>query len=487
MFRYSWIALLLGWGLVACLPGQSIRLASKKFTENVILAEIAAAKLKNSGFKVENKGELGGTRILWKALQQGEIDIYPEYSGTLRYEIFAGIENADLEAELARVGLAMTPALGFNNTYALAVPVHLAGKYDLVKTSDLKKYPQLRFGLTSEFLQRRDGWPGLRATYQLAPAEVNGLDHDLAYAGIRSGAIDVIDVYTTDAEIDHYNLAVLRDDRNYFPEYNAMYLYRQSLDNNAVRQLVSLRGAFSDTLMIRLNALAKITGKSTKKIAATFLQERFGINMRTTETTMLSRLINNSLDHLALVGLSMFAAVLLAIPVGILAARQRRLGALLIALSGIMQTIPALALLVFMIPIFGIGAQPAIAALFIYSLLPVIRNTHMGLVTIPSHLLEAARAMALSPIYILLHIELPLARAAILSGIKTAVVINIGTATLGALIGAGGYGQPILTGIRLADTSLILQGAIPAALLAILAQICLDQLEKRFTPRGLRQ
>ena len=153
---------------------------------------------------------------------------------------------------------------------------------------------------------------------------------------------------------------------------------------------------------------------------------------------------------------------------------------------GVIQTLPALALLVFMIPLLGIGGPPAVVALFLYSLLPIVRNTHAGLAGIDEPLRRSALALGLSPAARLRHIELPLAAPVILAGIKTSAVINIGTATLGALIGAGGYGQPILTGIRLDDVGLILEGAVPAALLALAVQGGFELAERRLIPRGLR-
>src|SRR5690606_5381782 len=154
--------------------------------------------------------------------------------------------------------------------------------------------------------------------------------------------------------------------------------------------------------------------------------------------------------------------------------------------TGLLQTLPSLAVFVFMIPLFGIGAAPAIAALFLYSLLPIVRNTHAGLTAIPIELRETAAAIGLPPATRLWRVELPLALRPILAGIKTAAVINVGTATLGALIGAGGYGQPILTGIRLDDLGLIFEGAIPAAILALLVQGLFEAVEYGLTPRGLR-
>jgi len=150
--------------------------------------------------------------------------------------------------------------------------------------------------------------------------------------------------------------------------------------------------------------------------------------------------------------------------------------------AAIIQTVPSMALLVFMIPLLGIGFAPAAVALFLYSLLPIVRNTCSGLLDIPRPLRESALAMGLTAGARLRLIELPLATRSVLAGIKTAAVINIGTATLGALIGAGGYGQPILAGIRLNDVSLILEGAVPAATLALLVQWLFDLIERLLLP-----
>jgi osmoprotectant transport system permease protein len=189
---------------------------------------------------------------------------------------------------------------------------------------------------------------------------------------------------------------------------------------------------------------------------------------------------------LALVAAALLAAIAVAIPLGVLAARWRGVGRAVLGVVGVVQTIPSLALLVFMIPVLGIGAAPAIAALFLYGLLPIVRNTHAGLTGIAPELRESALALGLPSWARLRLVELPLAAPAILAGVKTSAVITVGTATLGALIGAGGYGQPILTGIRLASVPLILEGAIPAAALALLAQGAFDLAERAVVPRGLR-
>ncbi|MCA9245391.1 MAG: ABC transporter permease, partial [Phycisphaerales bacterium] len=163
----------------------------------------------------------------------------------------------------------------------------------------------------------------------------------------------------------------------------------------------------------------------------------------------------------------MTLAILVAVPLGIAAAKWQRGGQAILGTVGVIQTVPSLVLFVILIPFLGIGPWPAIFALFLYSLLPIVRNTYAGLHDIPGSLQESAQALGLPATARLRLVELPLAARSILAGVKTAAVINVGTATLGGLISAGGYGDPIFTGIRLDRHDLLLEGAIPAAMLAL--------------------
>jgi osmoprotectant transport system permease protein len=383
----------------------------------------------------------------------------------------------------------MTASLGFNNTYILGMAWNKAERLDIRRISDLRRYPQLQFGFSHEFMDRQDGWPGLRRHYSLPQERVRGLDHDLAYRGLAADRIDVIDLYATDAEIRYYDIRPLVDDRDYFSDYEAVFVYRLELAENhprAFRRLRRLEGSLDEYHMSGLNARVKLQHQPEASVAADFIRETFARETRVRSDTRLDRFLDNSLAHLFMVAVSLGAAVLLAVPLGIAAARWRRPGQAILAGAGMIQTIPALALLVFMIPLFGIGAEPAIVALFLYSLLPIIRNTCSGLHDIPLSLRESAVVLGLPPLARLRLVELPLATRSILAGIKTSAVINIGTATLGALIGAGGYGQPILTGIRLDDLGLIMEGAVPAAGLALLVQGGFELLERWLLPRGLR-
>jgi osmoprotectant transport system permease protein len=312
------------------------------------------------------------------------------------------------------------------------------------------------------------------------------MDHALAYQALASGAADVIDLYTTDAEIRNYRIAVLDDDRHYFPSYQAVWLYRlDKAQGNAAlaATLDDLAGRVSLQAMRDMNAAVMLDRRGETEVAANFLGQRDVVQQ---DAGRWQRLWRHTVEHLRLVGSSLGAAVLLGLPIGIFAARVRRLGQLILGVTAVLQTIPSLAMFVFLIPLLGIGARPAIAALFFYSLLPIVRNTLTGLDSIAAPLREAAASLGLPYRVRLLRIELPLAARSIVAGVGTAAVIDVGTATLGALIGAGGYGEPILTGIRLGSVPTILEGAVPAAAMALLVLALFEGIERLLTPRGLR-
>jgi osmoprotectant transport system permease protein len=468
---------------------KTLRIASKSFTESVILAEIATQLERAAGFEVEHRAGLGGSRLVWDALVSGAVDVYPEYTGTLVDEILPTASTGLAEA-LAAHGVGMTKPLGFNNTYAIGLLSTRARGLGVTTLSDLRAHPELVLGFSNEFMSRRDGWPGLQRRYGLPQTKVQGLDHDLAYRGLGSGAIDATDLYTTDAEIRQYQALPLEDDQHFFKRYDAVFLYRLDLQSrfgpDALTTLRRLEGRLDEGRMVALNARAKLDRVPQADVAADFVREAFGVVAARARPSAARMILARVVEHLLLVGVSLLAAILIAIPLGIVAARRRRVGQVVLGAVGIIQTMPTLALLVFMIPLFGIGTLPAIVALFLYGLLPIVRNTHAGLTGIPSALVESAEALGLSRGARLRLVELPLASPLILAGIKSAAVINVGTATLGALIGAGGLGQPIFTGIRLDDVTLILEGAIPASLLALAVQGVFEVVERLVVPRGLR-
>jgi osmoprotectant transport system permease protein len=323
----------------------------------------------------------------------------------------------------------------------------------------------------------------------LPQTDVRGIDHDLAYRALVGGDLDAMDLYTTDAEIPYYGLRVLEDDLSFFRSYLALFIYRAELETrapDAVRALRRTAGRLDEEVVRAMNARVKLDGVSEAAVAAAFVADEFQVEVEVRESSLWSRLRQRTREHLFLVGLAMAGGIVVAVPLGVVAAKYRRTGQAILAVVGILQTIPALALLVFMIPLLGIYEPPAIAALFLYSLLPIVRNTHTGLRGLASSIEESAQALGLSARARLFEIELPLAAPSILAGVRTSTVIVIGFATLGALIGAGGYGQPIFTGIRLDDFGLILEGAIPAALMALAAQFLFDLAERFVVPRGIR-
>jgi osmoprotectant transport system permease protein len=479
------IALL--FGATAPVVAKPIVVGSKKFTESYVLGEIAKTVLKRAGFQVEERPGMGGTIILWQALRSGQIDLYPEYTGTIGEEILKAkqpLEEKEMRRALEKFGVGMSKDLGFNNTYALVMRRTEAEKLGIRAISDLGRHAALKVGLTHEFLDRRDGWRPLAATYGLTMPNVGGIDHAIGYAALANGSIDVKDAYSTDAKIAENDLVVLRDDLHFFPEYKAVFLYRLSLDPRAVEALNHF-GEIDEAKMTALNAAAEQTKNYAHAASLYFNAAPDGIAPRSQLLHNLARWIGR---HLELAGISLLLSILIGLPLGIAASRGGALGHGILALVGMIQTIPSLALLALLVPVpfLGISAMTAIVALFLYGLLPIVRNTATGLQDIPPALRDSAIALGLEPFARLRKIYLPLASRTILAGIKTSAVINIGTATLAALIGAGGLGEPILSGLNLNDNATILEGAIPAALLALLVQGLFDLLDRVLIPRGLR-
>jgi osmoprotectant transport system permease protein len=487
------LGLLLLLAAGAAPAGPPVRIGSKAFVESEVLGELGRQLVEAEGSAAQHRRALGGTRVLWEALVRGDLDAYPDYTGTIAKEILGGATGPGVDALRAALlprGIGITGSLGFEDTYALGMRPEVASRLGIRTISDLVRHPELRLGFTNEFLDRADGWPALRDRYGLPQREVRGLDHDVAYRALAAGQIDVTDLYSTDAEIRRQGLVVLGDDRHAFPEYQAVFLYRRELEERApaaVQALRRLEGRIPAADMIDLNARAQIERQPVEEVAGTFLRQRLGVQASARAAGLGTRLVGRTREHLELVLSALLLALAAAIPLGIWAARRPAAGRVVLAVVGVVQTVPSLALLVFMIPLLGIGTGPAVAALALYALLPIVRNTHAGLTGIAPELLESARSLGLSPWARLRRVELPLASPAMLAGIKTAAVIAVGTATLGALIGAGGYGQPILTGIRLASVPLILEGAVPAAVLALLVQGLFDALERVLVPRGMRR
>ena len=472
-------------------------IGAKAFPESGLLSTIASQLGKQQGISVRTK-EFVGTVVAWKALLAGEIDIYPEYTGTLRQEIFARDDLVDddaLRKKLEELGILMTAPLGFNNSYALGMQEEVAAQLGITKISDLKQHPSLSLAVSNEFGNREDGWLGLRTRYGLPQSSVNGMEHAFAYRALDSRQADVMDVYTTDANIRRFDLRVLADDLRFFPTYYGVFVYRRDLQERApafVAAVQRLEGLIDDETMLGLNERAELDRVSVPRVAADFLFEALDERVEVEEEGLVKRVTKRTLEHSLLVGIALTMAILVAVPLGILAAKFRVAGQLILAVAEVIQTVPSLALLSFvgvfflMINLPMTGPVPAIAALFLYALLPIIRNTVAGLASVPNPLKESAIALGLPALARLRLIELPMASQMIFAGIKTTAVITVGFAALGGFIGAGGYGRPIIAGMQLVHVPTMMEGAVPAALMAMLVKGGFEASERWLVPKGLR-
>ena len=491
-------AMLPAAGNAADAAGATLQVGSKRFTESYILGELLTQSAAAHGKAAHRQG-LGNTAIVLAALQAGSIDVYPEYTGTIGLEILKHPQAMSLEqmrAALQPMGLGVALPLGFNNTYALAMRAD-AGIGSL---SGLARQGGLKLGLSHEFIGRADGWPGLAQRYGLAQTP-RGLDHGIAYEALAQRQVDVIDIYSTDAKIGKYGLRVLKDDLGYFPRYDAVLLYRLDAPQRFPAQwaaIARLEGRIKAEQMIAMNAAVELEGKSFAAVAQEWRAAMDGAPSPPVTSKasgqvaaqpgsrdgLLAKLFDPSLwtltrQHIVLVLVSVGLACLVGIPLGIVAAFAPRLRQTVLALTGVLQTVPSLALLAILIPLLGrIGTAPALVALFVYALLPIVRNTCTGLLGVAPGLRLAAQALGLRPRAVLLHVQLPLALPVMLAGVKTAAVMSVGTATIAAFIGAGGYGERITIGLALNDHDMLLAGAIPAAVLALLTQALFEGLEK---------
>ena len=473
---------------------QELQVGSKRFTESYVLGEIGKRLLEDAGFSVEHKQGMGGTIIVWRALTNGDISMYPDYTGTIQETILKSktpLTSEQMRAALAEHGIGMTGELGFNNTYAFAMRRETVESLNIRTISDLRRHPNLKLGFTHEFLNRKDGWEPLSKHYDLK-MRPRGMEHALTYVALNSGDIDLMDAYSTDAKLGEYDLAVLEDDLEFFPTYNAVFLYRLDIDPKAVAAIGALKGTIDEARMIQLNVTAERVKDYARAADLYFRESESGdaevptANVKSGFSQFISKIVPLTREHLTLVAISMFLAVIIGIPLGIRASRPGIFSQFILGLTGIIQTIPSIVLLAVLIPILGTNMRNAIAALFLYSLLPIVRNTTAGLQDISTPIRESAAALGLEPRSQLMKVYLPMASRSILAGVKTSTIINIGTATLAGFIGAGGYGELILSGINLNATDIILQGAVPAALLALLSQFLFDFLDHVAIPKGLR-
>jgi osmoprotectant transport system permease protein len=505
-----------------------IVVASKPFGESYLLAEMFAQLLEGHRISVKRLPGLGTTEITFSALRAGGVDVYPEYTGTGLVAILHDTLPPDALADPRRVfahvasafesryGVRWLPPLGFQNTFAIAVRANTAEQYRLRTLSDLaRESSRLTAGFTADFVERPDGLAGLAAVYgdRIRPATVTPLLPALKYQALNGGAVDVIDAFSTDGLLERYGLVVLEDDRRFFPPYEAAAVLgpRAAARADVVAALTRLSGKLTEETMRSLNRRVEVDGEDVVTVATAALrtlglpspridqrggesttergattaavnQESFGGYVWSRRATLL-RL---TLRHLWLVALALIGAALIAVPLGLVLERTRRASAPVLGVLGVVQTIPSIALLAFMVPFLGVGVRPALIALWLYALLPIARGTYSGVRDADPAAVEAAQALGMTPAQRLLQVRLPLAAPVIMAGIRTAGVITVGATTLAAFIGAGGLGEPIVTGLALADTRMVLFGALPAAALALLVDGALALVERRVAPAHLR-
>jgi osmoprotectant transport system permease protein len=490
-------------------PGGPVIVASKPFGESYLLAEMFAQLLEARGLEVDRRPGLGATEIAFEALRNGDIDVYPEYTGTGLVAILGESPRADARAVYSfvarafhqRWGIRWLPPLGFQNTYAIAVRRSTADSLGLRTLSDLARASDgMIAGFTPDFIGRDDGLPGLRGAYDLRFRDVRSLLQAVKYRALAERAVDVIDGYSTDGFIARYDLVVLEDDRDFFPAYEAAPLVSRALAARpaAIAALTELAGRLDEPTMRRLNQRIETGGEAVADVAALALdslglRDAGGMDgrPRPAGAASLARYLWDGRDetmrltlrHMLLVIVALGLAILAGIPLGLGLERISRGAETVIRSVGLLQVVPSIALLAFMIPLFGIGFAPALAALFLYALYPIVRNTYSGVRNASPDAVRAAEALGMTPGQVLRQVRLPLAAPVVMAGVRTAAVISVGTATLAAFIGAGGLGDPIVAGLALSDTRMILSGAIPAAGLALIVDGLLALVERAVRPR----
>jgi osmoprotectant transport system permease protein len=499
--------------------GAPVIVASKPFGESYLLAEMFAQLLESRGISVIRRPGLGATEVAFAALGRDAIDVYPEYTGTglvaILHDSLPEQTSRDARAVFAYVSRQFSeryhvrwlPPLGFENTYAIAIRRETSDRYHIRTLSDLARESQhLSAGLTADFIGRPDGLVGLERTYGIKPRVIRPLAPALKYQALATGAVDFIDGYSTDGLLAKYSLVVLQDDRNFFPPYQAAAVIGPQLAReraDAVAALSALSGQLDEQTMRQLNRRVEVDRESVAAVAADALasiglvgsprdRSAFGterkpaVGLASYLASRRALIAQQAVRHVLLVVIALLAAIVVAVPFGLFLERARGAAEGVLRGLGAIQTIPSIALLAFMIPLFGVGVIPALVALWLYCLYPIARGTYTGVREADPEAVAAAMALGATPRQLLMWIRLPLATPVIMSGVRTAAVITVGAATLAAFIGAGGLGEPIVEGLALADTRLILSGAIPAALLALIVDALLAEIERRLRPAHMR-
>ncbi len=464
---------------------KSVRVSSKVFTEGYVLAEIISQHLENRGMDVDRNFGLQD-RIAYASLLSESTDMYIDYSGTLaKVELKAQAKMTfdEVASAFKEKGVLFFSPFGFSNTYALAMKRSFAEEKGIKKISDLKG-KDLRVAFSPGFAERNDGWSSIKNAYGI-DFKYEIIDHGLLYKAVSSNAMDLVDVYSTDAKIGKNDMVLLEDDLNVFPAYEAAIVARVDLSPKVVQHLKDLENTIDTDLMMKMNGKVEFDKMTFCKVASDFLFEK-GLAKEERDCggrIDVAEIMQQTWETLYLTFVALFGAILVSIPLGIILYRVdlKWLTQPVLGLSGILQTIPSLALLFFMIPVFQqTGPLPAIVGLFLYSILPILRNTMTALTSVDRKLVEVGVGIGLTRNQVLGQVELPIAAPVILAGVRTAAVISVGTATFAAFIGAGGLGESIVQGLTMNDNMLMLQGVIPASILAITIELMFEFIEKQF-------
>ena len=501
------VVLALGSTVVAQ-QSSVLRVGCKNFTEQEILGELVALLIeRHTDLTVERRFGLGGTDICHAALVAGELDLYVEYTGTALLNVLGEgvINDSDGAFHVVasryrdRFELEWLPPIGFNNTYAIAVRGDQADANGWTSVSDLAAAAdELEAGFTSEFMERPDGYPGLRRAYGIEFGRAVDLDPGLMYTALADGEVDLICAFATDGRIDEYDLRVLDDDRRFFPPYDAAPVVRRGVlrEHPEVREaLIGLARTLSDEEMRQLNFAVDVLRREPREVATQWLDRRAGEapdrnddrgdavaeapGLLSLFATRRIEVLQKTGKHLLLTLMGVLIAMGIGIPTGIMIHRIAAARGPVLALTEVVQTIPSLAMLAFLFAIYGLlGATPAVTALVLYALLPIVLNTFTGLREVPRDVLEAADGVGMSSRQRLRMVELPLAAPVMIAGIRTATVLTVGIATLCTYIGAGGLGDFIARGLSRNDPRLTLLGAVPAAIMAVVLSLIIRGIER---------
>jgi len=510
LIRLTALAIILVFGARGAAGAGVVRIGCKNFTEQEILGELVAQLIeRHTELRVERRFGLGGTDICHAALKVGQLDVYVEYTGTALLNVLArevihdsgAAFRAVAKAYRERMDLEWLAPMGFNNTYAISVRGDQAEAHGWRTVGELSSHASdLRAGFTSEFMERPDGYPGLRTAYGLTFASTVDLDPGLMYKAVADGAVDVICAFATDGRIAEFGLKVLEDDQRFFPPYDAAPVVRGELlrRHPEIREaLAGLAGTITDDDMRRMNHAVDVRKRDPAAVAGAWLDGRSGASTvddgdaasrssASGQATVWALAVERRgevgqkiLEHLGLTVMGVGIATMLGIPLGVFIHRKAAAQAPVLVFTEVVQTIPSLAMLAFLFAIYGLlGATPAVTALVLYALLPIVLNTFVGLRGVPPQAIQAADGVGMSDWQRLRMVEVPLAAPVMIAGIRTATVLTVGIATLCTYIGAGGLGDFIARGLARNDSRLTLLGAVPAACMAVILSLVIRMLER---------